>query len=241
MCFLSVSVVAAAGSATFAWFSTNKTATAKYSNIVAKDSSYVSSWTYHSIKETTVSTDGSTYTYVFNYDSTTKLSIDQYSRLNENDAHQLLVEITLTDDAGSFNFEANADKNILPDTDEDGNARNQWSTVDWTNITNLPLSSIIAFYYTEEPNVNVNESEKTITITRSTDETSFVTLTNENPSFTQSLTLKENSTAKKVYVVLDYNLSAIDSIYSFNIGNEAFDSDEGLTFGCDFSFSVRPN
>lgn len=249
-CFVSLATVVAAGSATFAWFSTNKSATASYSNIVARDSSYVTDVKYHKIKYETT-TDGSStgkvtkddngnYTYTFDATSTNAIEIEQYSALDESEVHQILIEITLSEDAGSFSVEANAQEDIL--------GSKGWGNIDW-NTQPYPLSSIIAFYYVEtgDNNITVDNTNNTITIKRgsSENESHFVTLASSTatPTFNTNLILKESSSVKgaSIYVMLDYYLDAIRSIYSYNIGNEAFDSDEGLKFGCDFSIAVRPN
>lgn len=236
-CFLSLGTVAAAGSATFAWFSTNKTATASYTNIVAKDSSLVKSVKYYPISS--ISDDGNSYT--FSTSSSSASSINEYSRIDGNAMHQLLIEITLNDDESyrsSFNVIATADEDVL-------NGQESWAGYKgWDTATTYPLSTIISFYYTE----TVTPGSNTITVTKDTSETSsdvtqhFIGISADtgNPKFTQTLTLKENSTKEdKVYIMLDYYLDAIDSIYSFNIGNTKFSSNESLKFGCDFHINLK--
>lgn len=245
MCFVSVGAVAAAGTATFAWFSTNKIATATYANIVAQDSSLVESVAYYKIQQT--NTENGVTTYIFNGTGTT---IPEYSRIDENEAHQLLIAITLRDNVTGCKIVAapNSDSQILNMATSTSDT-NQWSVIDW-NKTPYPLSTIISFYYTETANVVDNNGSKKITITKNTSSSttqSFISL-DQNTAYPvrngDNLSLASSTTNKVVYVVLDYDLDLIESIYSFNIGNDNFTTDagsdsSGLIFSCDFHINVR--
>ena len=237
-CFLSLSVLIAAGSATFAWFTTSKTATAKYMNIVTRDSSLVKDIKYYGIKS--IDTDNSSYTFTTNSSNVTSLL--KYDRELGDGKYQILIEITFKEEAygRTFDLVSEAKEDIL-------GGKNSWENVDWSK-TPFPLSSIIEMTYFDVANTSVS-NEITVTKTSSTNTQSFIEINEDIPTFTQNLTLEGAATTseKPIYVMLDYNQSAITSIYSYNIGNEIFDGnygdtssgDSSVTFQSDFNITVR--
>lgn len=241
-CFVSLSVLFAASSATFAWFTTNKRATAKYLNIVAKDSAIVSQVSYHAIN--TVTTENDVTTYSFKKDTTNDLTLGRYSRALGSDEHQLLIEISLKEDTSNFTITAQADNQLLDnngwaDYGEDnwkGNPKTSGST---TTYDLLPLSFITSISYFGTKAVI---SENTINL-KSTDGStqSFIAFADggDTPTYTQSFRVGTGTNSEDIYIMLDYNLSAIDSMYSYNIGNERFEQDN-VDFIRDFSITLNP-
>lgn len=246
-CFLSLSTLVAASSATFAWFSTNKRATAKYLNIVAKDSAIVNQVSYHSIKDVTVDDNGNITQYTFNKSTTSTLTIGNYSRALGDNKHQLLIEIFLKDSTNSFSITANAKKKLLSDNGwadygEDnwkGNPTTSGSTIKYKP---LPLSFIVSIaYFGTSVTTDASGNILLDVANKQGDAQSFVTLASENdtPKYNQSFNIGNGNGNNTIYIMLDYNLTAIDSIYSYNIGNERFE-EENVNFICDFSITLNP-
>ncbi len=238
-CFLSLGTLIAAGSATFAWFTTNKTATAKYLNIVSTDNSIIKSVTYYKI----ASISDNKYTFT---DVATSYDLGEYDSALGDNKHQILIKIEFKDGTNEeVTLKAIANSDIL-------NGGNNWNTVaqkdgvSWMDTDNFPLSSIIKFDYFGATADTTTTSgsiivEKTDAI--STAETSFITLNNNVPSYKTSFSIGNETGAGNapIYVMLDYKEDSIESIYSENIGKEPFESSDGLTFKCDFSIMVSTN
>ncbi len=228
-CFLSLGTLAAAGSATFAWFTTNKTAKASYLNIVATDSAIVESVNYYKIK----SVDTTNNIYTFSTTTATATDIGLYDSALGSEEHQILIKINFkSTTTASYTINAGANSDIL-------NGGNSWSTIDWENADSYPLSSIIKFNYF---GTDATEGTDTIVVTKTTGitDSSFITMSNDTPSFAQKLSLGSGTAPTSVYIMLDYNVEAITSIYSANIGVEKFETSESLSFSCDFSITVTP-
>lgn len=236
-CFLSLSTLFAAGSATFAWFSTNKRATAKYMNIVARDSSIVKTANYYKIK----SRDVENRTYTFSKGYTNVYDLLQYNRELGDGIYQILVEVIFKKTDVPFKVNAFSKENLIAD--------GTWKSGLW-NTTPFPLSSIIQFTYFGTNAVTNNDN--TITVTKNQDPTDvgFVTMNGDTPTYTQEFALKdkEDNGEKPIYIMLDYNEKAITSIYSYNIGNPLFEGDygsdssnnNGIKFKCDFTIAIYP-
>lgn len=234
-CFLALSTLTAAGTATFAWFSTNKRATAKYMNIVAKDSAIVQTANYYRIQEI----NGNI--YKFSTKSTNVYDLLPYERELGNGAYQILIEIKFKKMDVPFTVNAFTDKNIL-------GGKNSWENINW-KVSPFPLSSIIQFTYFGT-NADTSASEYISVTKNNTTDTGFITMNGDAPSFQVNLKLGEEASGQKpIYIMLDYNEKAITSIYSYNIGNPQFDGDYsannssssgGVSFKSDFSIAIYP-
>ncbi len=233
-CFFAV-CVASAGTATFAWFYVNRKVSADYQSIVATDVKYIKSCEYYAIDHVTVNSDN-TRTYSFN---NTPLSagyaIGKYSRAFATEEHQILIKVTLNELYSTFISTATADTDIL-------NGGHSWDAVSWATSNN-PLSSIVAFnvYAVDQITASGNYLVLSPTADNPTTKYSFVSMSGETPTYTKFLQIGNEFTTTAdsvIYFVIDYNLSAIDSIYSYNIGNAAFESDSGITYQCDFAIRV---
>lgn len=235
-CFVALSTLAAAGTATFAWFSTNKRATAKYMNIVATDSAIVQTANYYRIKEV----NGNT--YKFSKGSTNVYDLLPYERELGNGAYQILVEDTFKKTGVPFTVNAFTAKDV-PDEESWS-----WKNIDWS-VPPFPLSSIIQFTYFGT-NADTSASEYISVTKNNTKDTGFITMNGDTPSFKGNLQLGEEANGEKpIYIMLDYNEKAITSIYSYNIGNPQFDGDYsannssssgGVSFKSDFSIAIYP-
>lgn len=227
--------VASAGTATFAWFYVNRKVSANYQNIVATNIKYIKSCEYYAIDHVDVNSD-STRTYSFkNTPLTSDYAIGDYSRAFTKEEHQLLIKVTLNENYSTFISTATADADIL-------NGGNSWSAITWKTTGN-PLSSIVAFntYASSQVTTSGNYLVLSPTSDNPTTKYSFISMSGDTPTYTQSFQVGNEITTgtdSVIYFVIDYNLAAIDSIYSYNIGNEAFESETGITYQCDFAIRV---
>ena len=234
-CLLALSTLAAAGTATFAWFSTNKRATAKYMNIVAQDSAIVQTANYYRIQEV----NGNT--YKFSKGSTNVYDLLPYERELGNGAYQILIEVKFKKTDVPFTVNAFTAKDVL-------GGKNSWENIDWS-VSPFPLSSIIQFTYFGT-NADTSAREYISVTKNNTTDTGFITMNGDAPSFKGNLKLgKEVNGQNPIYIMLDYNEKAITSIYSYNIGNPKFDggysannssSSGGVSFKSDFSIAIYP-
>ena len=235
-CLVALSTLAAAGTATFAWFSTNKRATAKYMNIVAKDSAIVQTANYYRIKEV----NGNT--YKFSTDRKNVYDLLPYERELGNGAYQILVEVKFKKTDVPFTVNAFTAKDV-PDEKSWS-----WKNIDWS-VSPFPLSSIIQFTYFGT-NADTSAREYISVTKNNTTDTGFITMNGDVPSFQGNLKLGEEVNGQNpIYIMLDYNEKAITSIYSYNIGNPKFDGDYsannssssgGVSFKSDFSIAIYP-
>ncbi len=234
-CILSLGTLMAAGTATYAWFTTNKTATAKYLNIVAADTSIVDTVKYYKINKVT----GNKYTFK---DLATAYDLGTYDSALGDKEHQILIEVTFKENVNTnIKVNAIANSDIL-------NGGDSWSTVavkdgnPWTDTDNFPLSSIIKFdYFGTAADTTTTSGSITVTKETTTPETSFITMSENKPSYTTSFSIGSETSGgtNPIYIMLDYKEDAVESIYSSNIGNSVFDNaDEDIKFKCDFSIVV---
>lgn len=234
-CLLALSTLAAAGTATFAWFSTNKRATAKYMNIVAQDSAIVQTANYYRIQEE----NGNT--YKFSKGSTNVYDLLPYERELGNGAYQILIEVKFKKTDVPFTVNAFTAKDVL-------GGKNSWENINW-KVSPFPLSSIIQFTYFGT-NADTSAREYISVTKNNTTDTGFITMNGDAPSFKGNLKLGEEANGQNpIYIMLDYNEKAITSIYSYNIGNPKFDGDYsannssssgGVSFKSDFSIAIYP-
>lgn len=234
-CLLALSTLAAAGTATFAWFSTNKRATAKYMNIVAQDSAIVQTANYYRIQEV----NGNT--YKFSKGSTNVYDLLPYERELGNGAYQILIEVKFKKTDVPFTVNAFTAKDVL-------GGKNSWENINW-KVSPFPLSSIIQFTYFGT-NADTSAREYISVTKNNTTDTGFITMNGDAPSFKGNLKLGEEANGQNpIYIMLDYNEKAITSIYSYNIGNPKFDGDYsannssssgGVSFKSDFSIAIYP-
>ena len=234
-CLLALSTLAAAGTATFAWFSTNKRATAKYMNIVATDSAIVQTANYYRIQEV----NGNT--YKFSKGSTNVYDLLPYERELGNGAYQILIEVKFKKTDVPFTVNAFTAKDVL-------GGKNSWENINW-KVSPFPLSSIIQFTYFGT-NADTSAREYISVTKNNTTDTGFITMNGDAPSFKGNLKLGEEANGQNpIYIMLDYNEKAITSIYSYNIGNPKFDGDYsannssssgGVSFKSDFSIAIYP-
>lgn len=222
-CVFSVGTAISFSTATFAWFTINRQATLQYMNIVAQDSAMVEEVNYYGIKEV----KDQSYTF----DTTkNKTYLETYDREFGNGAYQVLIQVKLKDPTAPFQVKATANEQLLPN--------NTWGDIKWATIANPPLSTVVQMTYFGS---TATYSNGTITVTKTneTPDKTFVTLTEDTPTYTPSLDLSPaNQTGQYVYIMLDYYSAAITSIYSYNIGVERFNT--GLIFGCDFFITFLP-
>lgn len=222
-CVFSVGTAISFSTATFAWFTINRQATLQYMNIVAQDSAMVEEVNYYGI------TGISDQSYTF--DTTkNKAYLEQYDRELGSGLYQVLIQVKLKDATIPFQVKATANKQLLPTS--------SWGDIDWKNIANPPLSTVVQMTYFGSA-ATISNNAITVKKTADTVDKTFVTLNADTPAYTPSLDLSQaNQKGEHVYIMLDYYSAAITSIYSYNIGVERFNT--GLTFGCDFSITFIP-
>lgn len=235
-CLVALSTLAAAGTATFAWFSTNKRATAKYMNIVAEDSAIVQTANYYRIAE--VNGD----TYKFSTYSKNVYDLLPYDRELGDGQYQILIEVKFKKTDAPFTVNAFTAQDIL-------GGEKSWKNIDW-KVSPFPLSSIIQFTYFGS-NADTSASGYISVTKNNTTDTGFITMDGDAPSFQGNLKLGEEANGQKpIYIMLDYNEKAITSIYSYNIGNPKFEGDyeasgsssssSGVRFKSDFTIAIYP-
>ncbi len=235
-CILSLGTLMAAGTATFAWFTTNKTATAKYLNIVAADTSIVDSVTYYKI----ASVSGNKYTFT---DIATTYDIGQYDSALGTKEHQILIKVVFKDTVNTnITVKAVANSDILQGGHDWGVVAKDENGDSWHDTSNFPLSSIIKFdYFGTSADTTTTSGSIIVDKSAITAETSFITLDGTTPTYTTSFNIGSETPGgtNPIYIMLDYNEDAIASIYSFTIGNEYFsDAEKSVDFKCDFSIVV---
>ncbi|GEM_PF-6731576 len=235
-CFVALSTLIAASTATFAWFSTNKSATAKYMNIVSNDSAIVKNVNYYRIEEI----DGNT--YKFSTENTNVYDLLPYDRELGDGKYQILIEVSFKKTDVAFTVNAFTAKDIL-------GGEKSWKNIDWS-VSPFPLSSIIQFTYFGSVADTSTSGYISVTKEKTTD-TGFITMDGDAPSFQSNLQLGDEANGlKPIYIMLDYNEKAITSIYSYNIGNPKFEGDYeasdassssgGVIFKSDFTIVVYP-
>lgn len=240
VCFLSLSTLFAAGSATFAWFTTNKRATASYLDIVAQDTHMVSSVQYYAIK----SIDADAGTYTFDTSSEKAYALPTYDRAYVDEKNKILIKINLKANHEAFTVKSTASGDNTPDKD----GTFEWGEIDWNykNETaktyNFPLSAIVKFNTCKLDSQDTSAKTITVKKTDPVNEKKFVDAANAStPSFTTTLTplaSGESSTStESIYLMLDYNEEAIAAIYSYNIGNSIFDQEVSAGDSSDSSSS----
>ncbi len=223
VCFLSLGTLFAAGTATFAWFTTNKQASAQYLNIVAQDTHMVFSVEYYAIEN--VDTEKGTYT--FNTTSQTH-KMPKYDRVYNDEKNKLLIKINLKANHEAFTVKATAEGNNTPK--EDGEF--DWGKINWNandkGSYNFPLSTIVKFDTCDLVS-EVKDSSITVKKTNPTNEMKFVDASESTPKFTTTLSPLASGAASTstVYIMVDYNEKAVEAIYSYNIGNSIFDNEAG--------------
>ncbi|MGN0812260.1 MAG: hypothetical protein ACI4MQ_01965 [Candidatus Coproplasma sp.] len=215
----------------YAWFAKNNLVSADGMQVAIKvDESVVGSTEYFKFKEKS----GNSYTFK----KSTSTEMDTYDS-SENNDYQIVVKINLTSTTDSVTVNAYTTAKGYLGADE----------AEELAATGNSMSSVVAFeiYYSDTDSAIIEEDTDTdgVALVKLTPpdpltDYSFVT---EEKTLSSSVSLGETHTltgtgSKAVYIVIKYNVNAIDEIISHNIGNSVFSGSTDITFDCDFSFSV---
>ncbi len=233
------------GYVTFAWFTANRTASVDVASLVVTSLDTVSSvvaYPYHTLS----ASEGNAAEGVSTFEKTATQtnSMGKFSILAPN-GKGLLLEITLTpyaQSASSIQVTAHTEATAyLGELDTSGHLKKALA------LTGNSLSSIVCFYAFAASAV-VDQGAYYSVATASTANSTGAKMT-----FVSNAALAKNVSmcslrgpVPKFYIVLDYDVSLIESIYSANIGNEVIadatnvgaDGQSYLSYAQDFYFKV---
>lgn len=230
---------------TFAWFTTNRVASVNFTSLVATSLDTVKSIAvYPYVKNVS---DGTT---VFTYSQTpvSSQTLGNYSLLTPTE-NSLLLEITLTDYAqSSTSLDLTAHTNAssyLGELNADGTLKTQLAE------TNNSLSSIVCFYAFASTDVATVNSGGTdyYSLTLSATQNAGGSKLNfvKSNALVKDVTMCSLTPASKFYLILDYDATLIEYIYSANIGNDAInnvdnmasDGQSYISYIADFFFQIN--
>ncbi len=219
----------------FAWYVSNSTATVSgITGIVKGREDIVDEVIVYNFSSKTT-TDG--------YDT---LTIDRYTgdgqsgdvTMKEYEQYSLaptpteyLIEIKFTDNADISRLDIRTELSYFAGYPGNGYV---------ASATNISLTSVMRFTYLE----NVTVSNGTVTYATPSDN-SFNSFTfNENTKATDNKVLPvvtNKNGISSIFVLLDYNKSYINDIFTYNIGNDIIDMADQLSFKNDFNFMLYGN
>lgn len=239
------------GYATFAWFTSKRTASVSYAQMVANSEDTVQgvkAYPYYPITDSgdpNYSLTSSVYT--FSLTSVSSGDFGKYSLLNPF-GNALLLEIDLTEfalNAASIDFFAHSSASaFLGETNSDGTLKQELQP------SGNSLSSIVCFYSFVPSNVTKGTSYYSCALANTANMGSAkLTFVNDG-ALVNDVALSAFAGGNSVlYVVVDYDAALIEYLYSMNIGNEAInaidsagtsgDGQTYLSYTSDFFFYVQ--
>lgn len=216
----------------FSWFADNQSVSASVMNVsVESHTQVVNTLEYYKFD----SVSGGAYN--FTADSSQNVTWNTYDGVLNNIVYQAVIKIKISDSVNTVTVSA---KTIA-----------EYYLGDGDNLHVLApsgnsLSSIVAFeaYYSDgEGIVDSGNGSLTLTPPETADENTY-TFINQDKTLAEAVYLGgahtfTSQTDKAVYVVLKYNVTAIEEISTKNIGNPSVESLESIPFDiCDFSLYV---
>jgi hypothetical protein len=230
---------------TFAWFSAQRTVSIDYASMIVASRDTVASvavYPYHVLGSGEPASEDGVYT--FEKTPTTTQNMGKYSLLRPTD-NALLMEITLTSFASSADtVSVTAHTNasfFLGELDESNQLKQPLA------LTGNSLSSIVCFYAFAQSDVVDAGNYYSIALSSTKD------VTGTKANFVSGYHLQTNVSLcsfsgplTKFYLILDYDISLIEYVYSANIGNDTIndvtnideDGQSYLSFDQDFFFNV---
>jgi|LAHS01.1.fsa_nt_gb predicted aconitase with swiveling domain len=239
---------ACGGMGTYAWFVHSRETQDDLSNIVSDTMDIVSSikvFPYHAL----TSTEGTASTDVFTYEKTaeTGKTMGKYSILKP-DGHSVLIEVDLTDYGKTL-----ANMNLVAVSQ----ASSYLGEIDSTTgtlkqplkLTGNSLSSIVCFYAFDAASITDSGTYYSVSLpaTKNAGGSKMTFVNNDAIVPTQNI-CSFASAISSFYIILDYDVTLIEDVYSANIGNEVIsdttymeaDGQSYLSFVGDFYFSIYP-
>jgi hypothetical protein len=230
---------------TFAWFSTNRTASVDLNSIVATSLDTVESvaiYPYHVLTANEGTASDGVYTYEKTATTTDKMG--KYSIFAPGD-NSVLLEITLTSyaqNASSIDVTAHTDAaTFLGELDAHGQLKQALA------LTGNSLSSIVCFYAFSASKIIDDGTYYSATLANTANSTGLKeNFVSDSALLSNIAMCSLNGPVSKFYIVLDYDVALIEYIYSANIGNEVIDDvtnivEDGqsyLSYSQDFYFNV---
>lgn len=210
---------------TVAWYTSNENvSTSGITGSIVDSKDILKSVNYYNFKVKKTNSNNQTELEI-DAITTERINMKNYDMLS-NEITMCMIEIELIENASYTNF------NVVTRAN---------SFIDQLVSTDNSLSSVISFYVPD--NVVINEENKTITYDSISSEESFTTLDQSN----QSYSLKDNKTLdlsyikkynNSIFLILDYNPEPIEYIYSKNIGNDVLNTQNNISYLCDFYFNI---
>lgn len=245
--------------ATAAWFSSNRKATSDNGGFnttlpktlvdkvevfeEVKDSDGNNTYyTYNTTPNGTWSSSTKSWSYTSGI--TDLFGMGTYSMLSSN--HSSLILIKISDSASESELEK-FNLNVYTTTDYDSSlVKYDKDTLSYNSLksTGNPMSSVITFKFftlTEYP--DTTSSSIDLTSKKSDDSNGFYSLNDntevDESSYTKSISsgLTFTTSTKYIGIIIDYFGDGLQYIYSLNVGNEVLESEDPVTFNCDWGIS----
>jgi len=226
---------------TVAWFVSNNAKDVGGSEIVAVDVEFIDDVKFHPYYTLSdqAPVEG---VYTFGKSSVTDPDMGKYSIIGSD--FQLMIEITLSDYASTHDFSVYAKTRAeyyLGEVEDDGITPKRLLSSE-----NNSLSSIVCFYsFSEDELTTIDDAYYQVDISGKEKNNFIKTQGVGNVLNQDGISFGHFSDCNKVFIVLDYDISLIEEIYSLNLGNEAISSMDGgeemsyLSYNADFYFYVE--
>jgi hypothetical protein len=239
--------VGSLATATYAWFYSNRTASINVTQMMVASRDIIDNvkvYPYHILTSEEGSFTEGTETFE-KTPMTSEEDFGKYSLLSQN-KNGLLLEVTLTDFAktySSISLSGHSFASVyLGEIDASTNKLKQALTT-----TDNSLSSIVCFYSFAASSISEETNYYSVDLSTTLNSTgvkeNFVS--SENTLNSDVPLCSFSTIPDKFYLVLDYDPSLIEDIYSANIGNEAIsdlgnmvDGQSYITYTSDFCFVV---
>lgn len=227
----------------YAWFATNQSVTGTGLRITADRYDAIENVEFFAAERPDVSVTPTAYYF----DKTPIADNDDkiipiYDRVFSQDAHQLLIKITVNERVDACELFAEADSVVI--------TNNSWDDIDWhgnySSGVGDPLSSVISFvpYPVDQVFTENRYNKDCYKLTGNATSSSFVSLDNNyNPVYDADATIDiatyDMSDNHTIYLMLDYDKNLVESIYSYYLTDVLFNTGYNITFACDFTISIR--
>lgn len=227
---------------TYAWFAMNKSVRGTGLRIEADYYDAVTSVEYYAAEAPDVSLTPTAYYFdKAGLGENDDVEIPIYDRIFKDDPHQLLIKISINSRVNACNLLVKADERVI--------TSGSWDDIDWhynyDHDKGNPLSSVVSFipypsnYVTSETR-NAKDCYK---LQGNVTNHSFVSLDNSNnPIYDSDATIELASYTftddHTIYLMLDYDASLVESIYSHYLADTLFNTGYNITFASDFTISI---
>lgn len=209
---------------TFAWFSTMTTGSVNFSKMVAYRNDVVSSVAVHPYDKTVTETAG---IYTFKSETITTNILGDYSILNPK-GNSVLLEITLsnyTQSLASVTLSAHSDASYYQ-----GEVNSSGQLLHPLQASGNSLSSIVCYYAFNDSSVTKTASGYNVPLASTLNEGGAKERFIQNNALVKDVPLCAISNPPSVvYIVVDYDVELVESLYSANLGSEIVNGGGGTT------------